>query len=206
MTSTDETRPPRPRGSLNARVAAATLAVGAVALHSVNQLDHALLPMRLLIIGLLVVGAWALSDEMGLRRPLNRVAFVAFGFAMTALAVAVLEPAGVDASRYVLIYAFALLLAVLVWSVAFVHRQPDLRRLGLLGASASLLPLALIVAGHLLVGLGAWTGASGLLALSEGGAALGTSPMNVIEAVFVVFCLLAAVFLWRGRMDADLAR
>ena len=99
---------------------------------------------------------------------------------------------------------FALLLAVLVWSVAFVRRQPDLRRLGLLGAGASLLPLALIVVGHLLVGLGAWTGASGLLALTEGGAALGTSPMNVIEAVFVVFCLLAAGFLWRGRMDASL--
>jgi len=73
--------------SKNAKVAAISFPLGAIMLHVLNQFDASLLPLRILAIATLVFGVWAFSDEMGLRKPLNRAAFVSFVIAMLALLV-----------------------------------------------------------------------------------------------------------------------
>ncbi len=185
----------------NAKIGALSLFAGAGALHFINQFDYSLLPIRLLVIGVLIMGAWAFSDEMGLRKPLNRAAFISFLFSMSALAMVVLEASTVKVGRFNLIYAFCLLLAVLIWSAAFLHRQRDLKFVGALGAAASLIPLSLIIAGHLSIGFGAYFGVSTLLDTSLGGSQLGSTPINIIEAMFLLWSAATAFLLWKGRMS-----
>ena len=71
--------------TLNAKVAAVGLIVGAVGLDFLNQFAPDLVPLRLMAAGALIFGAWAFCDEMGLRKPLNRAGFVTFAFAMFAV-------------------------------------------------------------------------------------------------------------------------
>jgi len=187
--------------TLNAKVAAVALLLGAAALHWSNQLEYALLPIRILIVGVLIMGAWAFSDEMGLRKPLNRAAFICFLFSMLAFSVALLNPQIIDLGKYYLIYAFMLLLAVLIWSAAFLHRQRNLKVVGALGAVAAALPIIVLIAGHVSVGAAAYFGVRGLFDPDAGSSALGTTPINFIEAIFLMWATAAAVMLFKGNMS-----
>lgn len=191
------------RPTLNAKVAAASLLVGAVALHIINQFDYSIVPIRLLTLGVLILGAWSFSDEMGMRKPLNRAAFICFIFSMFALGVSVLNPTASDIGKYFLMYALMLLFAVLLWSAAFLHRQKSLKIIGTFGAIASLLPVAIIVAGHLSVGAAGFFGVSALLNADEGSTLLGSTPVNFVEAVFLLWSLATAVLLLKGQMTAS---
>ena len=188
--------------TLNAKVAATTLLLGAISLHLVNQLDYSILPIRLLILGVLVMGAWSFSDEMGIIKPLNRAAFICFIFSMCALAVTMLNPSVANIGKYYLIYALMLLFSVLIWSAAFLHRQKSLKVIGALSAVASLLPIVIIVAGHVSVGAAGFFGVSVLLNAGNDAAILGSTPVNIIEAVFVAWAVITAVFLLYGQMTA----
>ena len=108
--------------TLNAKVAAVGLIVGAVGLDFLNQFAPDLVPLRLMAAGALIFGAWAFCDEMGLRKPLNRAGFVTFAFAMFAVCFSILDPA-IAGGKLVLVYAFALLFAMLIWSAAFLPMQ-----------------------------------------------------------------------------------
>lgn len=201
------------KATLNAKVGGIALVFGAIALHVVNQFDFSLQPVRLMIVGILVLGAWAFSDEMGLRKPLNRVALIAFIFSMVALAVTIMEPsAGDDATgvaaatntqQYILIYSFTLLIAILVWSAAFLHREKDLKVIGAMGALASVVPLLILIAGHISIGAGAYFGVQTLLQPTGELAVLSSNPVRAIEALFIVFSIATAVLLWKGRMTAS---
>lgn len=184
--------------TLNAKVAAVSLCVGAIALHILNQPDAALVPAQLIVLGIVILGAWAFSDEMGLRKPLNRVAIICFMFAMLAFAVSILEPAKV---QYQLIYAFGLLFCVLFWSVAFLHRQRSLMVVGALGSVMTLVPLVILIIGHLSIAAGAFFGVEILYSASQDSQLIGTGPINTIEAVFVLWSVVTAVCLWRGKMS-----
>lgn len=186
--------------SLNARVAAVAFPLGAVGLHVLNQLPVSLLPARLIVIALLVFGVWAFSDEMGLRKPLNRAAFVSFIFSVGALLALTLESNTLQ-GRYVLIYCFGLLFSVVIWSLAFLHRQRSLKMIGSFGLVAGLLPVLILIGGHLSVGFGALFGVAVMFELSQGATMLGTTQVNLIEALFVTWSLFAAVCLWTGRIN-----
>ncbi len=187
--------------TLNAKVAGVSLVIGAILLHAVNQLDFSLQPVRLIIIATLIMGAWAFSDEMGLRKPLNRAAFVCFAGSMLGLTVTVLEPEKFNLQTYVLLYSMALLFAVLIWSAAFLHRQKDLKVVGAVGAFASVLPLLALIVGHLSIGAGAVLGVQVLLKPEQGASVLSSGPVQLIEVVFILWSLATAIFLWRGKMS-----
>lgn len=189
------------RTTLNARVAAIGLVSGAMSLHVVNQLEYQLIPVRLIVIAILVFSAWAFCDEMGLRKPLNRAGFVVFMFSMIALGTSVMGLNSQAIGGFYLIYALSLLLSVLIWSLAYLHRQRDLKIVGAIGLAASALPVAIVVAGHISVGVGAYLGFSGLLDLSDASAALGSKPINIVEAIFLCWSVVTAASLWTGRID-----
>jgi hypothetical protein len=133
-------------------------------------------PLRLLSVALSAFAAWSFCDEMGLRKPLNRAGFVFFAIAAATKVELVL---GVDAEyrgRYFLLYSAFLLSALLLWSVALLHRQRTLKVVGAIGVAASLAPIIALVVGHLVVGAGAFLGLGALLAAGHGSAASERCP------------------------------
>lgn len=188
------------RTTLNAKVAAIGLVIGALLLHFINQLQYQLIPIRLIVIAILVFSAWAFCDEMGLRKPLNRAGFVVFMFSMVALGAATISLNSEALGGFYLIYALSLLISVLIWSLAFLHRQRDIKVVGAIGLAATVLPVAIVVVGHISVGVGAYLGFSGLTELSDASAVLGSKPINIVEAIFVCWAVVTGISLWKGRI------
>ncbi len=186
--------------TLNARVGAVTLAAGAFMTLLLSHIDAPLAPLRILTLAITAFAAWAFCDEMGFRKPLNRAGFVIFSIAlMTKVQISL----GVETQfvgRYYLLYAAFLLLAVLFWSVAFLHRKRELKIVGAVGVLATLTPIAAIIVGHIVVGLGATVGVGSLLSATEGGTPSDLSFVTMVERIFGVWGYVASWFLWRGHI------
>ena len=165
-----------------------------------SHVSASLAPLRLLALAGSAFAAWCFCDEMGMRKPLNRAGFVVF---VVAVAVKVQLILGVDAhvaGRYAMLFAAFLLLAVLFWSVAFLHRQRSLKVVGAVGVVATVLPIAALIAGHLAVGAGAFVGVKALLAAGEGAALSDRSFVTLVERLFGLWGYVAAWLLWRGHI------
>jgi hypothetical protein len=186
--------------SLNARVSAVALVVGTVALLALATQKYSLAPLRLLTMAVLAFGAWAFCDEMGMRKPLIRAGFVAFMFATFARASAVVDIHSESLGRFYLLYAFGLMVAMLLWSVAYLHRQRELKVAGALGALVSITPIVALVVGHIALGAGAALGIGSLLAATEGAELKDLSAITTVDAVFGLWAVVTAWFLWRGHI------
>jgi hypothetical protein len=106
--------------------------------------------------------------------------------------------------RYYLLYAAFLLLAVLAWSVAFLHRKRGLKVVGAVGVFAALTPIAAIVVGHVVVGLGAAIGVGSLLSATEGGMPSDLGFVTMVERIFGLWGYVASWLLWRGYIVNEL--
>ena len=186
--------------TLNAKVGAVTLAVGAFMTLLLSHVDASLAPLRILTLAIAAFAAWAFCDEMGLRRPLNRAGFVCFAIAAMAKVQISLGVATQFVGRYYLLYAAFLLLSVLFWSVAFLHRQRDLKVVGAVGVLATLTPIAALVVGHIVVGLGAAVGVGSMVSATEGGAPSDLGFVTMVERIFGLWGYVAAWLLWRGHI------
>lgn len=189
--------------SLNAKVATVALVVGAVMLVGLDQSDVALTPLRLLNTGVLTFAVWAYNDEMGPHKPLNRGAFVAFCGAMVTRVMALIDNHGDAVARTWLTSAYALLLAMLLWSVAWLHRQREVKVVGAVGVVATLAPILALLAGHLAVGAGAYLGVGSLMRATEGAALQDMTAIHVLDALFAVWAVSSAWMLGRGAIAAD---
>ena len=188
--------------SANAKVGAAALGAAAFMTLLLSHFSAPLAPLRLLTLAIAAFAAWAFCDEMGLRKPLNRAGFVFFAIATGAKVQIALGLATQFAVRYYHLYAAFLLWAVLLWSLAFLHRQRTLKMLGAVGLVASLAPIAAIVVGHLAVGFGAAIGVGAMLAATDGGALLDLGFVTMVERIFGLWAYVAAWLLWRGHIKA----
>lgn len=92
-----------------------------------------------------------------------------------------------------------LLLAVLFWSVALLHRQRELKVVGAVGLLAAAAPIIAIVVGHI-AGLGAALGVSSLLSATQGATPTDTSFVTMVERIFGLWGYVAAWLLWRGHI------
>jgi len=183
--------------SPNARVGAVSLAASAFLTLLLSHLSASLAPLRLLSVAGFAFAAWCFCDEMGLRKPLNRAGFVLFAIAMGAKVQRILGVSEQSAGRYDVLFAAFLLLALLFWSVAFLHRQRSLKVVGAIGVVASLTPMVALVAGHLVVGAGAFLGVRGLLAAGQGG---DHTFVTMVERLLGLWGYVAAWLLWRGHI------
>lgn len=188
--------------SANARTAAVALAAAAFMTLLLTHLSVPLAPLRLLTLAIAAFAIWAFCDEMGMRKPLNRAAFVFFAIAVIAKAQIALGLAAEVAGRYYLLYAAFLLVAVLLWSVAFLHRQRALKVVGAVGLLATAFPIGAIVVGHLVVGVGAALGISAILAATSGAAPSDLGFVILVERIFGLWAYVAAWLLWRGYIVA----
>ena len=188
--------------TLNARVGAVALVAGSGGTVLLRLVPADLAPMLVLALGLSALGAWAFADEMGLRKPLNRAGLVAFAFAAMARTMVLLQEPG-SGQRFLVLYLFSLLLALLLWSLALLHRDGPLKVAGALGAAGTVLPILLLVAGHLFLGAGAIWGISALYGAATAQPQVSPAIVGVINAIFLAWSLLAAAALWSGRMEAS---
>ena len=184
--------------SLNAKVAAVTLAVAAFMTLLLSHFSVALAPIRLLTFATAAFGVWAFCDEMGIAKPLNRAGFVFFAIAALAKIQLFLGITNQFIGRYYLLYSAFLLLAVLFWSVALLHRQRSLKTVGAIGVAASLLPTAAIVVGHLVLGIGAAIGLEAILSATEVNDTTDLSFVILVERIFGLWAYVVAWFLWKG--------
>ena len=190
-------------GSANARTAAVGLVAAAFMTLLLTHVSAPLAPLRLLTLAIAAFAAWAFCDEMGMKKPLNRAAFVFFAIAVIAKVQIALGLMPELAGRYNLLYAAFLLMAVLLWSVAFLHRQRALKIVGAVGVLAAGFPIAAIVVGHLVVGVGTAFGVSALLAATNGAAPTDLGFVTLVERIFGLWAYVAAWLLWRGYVAAS---
>lgn len=191
--------------SLNARVSAISLIVGSVATVALGFAPE-LVPLRFFAFGISFFGAWGFADEMGLRKPLNRAGLVALGFAGVAKTLELLNLGNSEISGSSLLYAFALLLALLLWSMAFLHRDGQLKVAGAVGASVTIIPILILIAGHIFVGVGALWGIGSLY--GGMGESMATTPpiITTIDVVFVIWSMMAGAALWTGQIEMSFLR
>ena len=188
--------------TVNAKVGAVALALAALSTLLLTHASAPLAPLRLLALALAAFAVWAFSDEMGLRKPLNRAGFVFFAIAVTAKVAATLGVSTDVLGRYYLLYASFLLAALLFWSVAFLHRQRALKVVGAVGVLATLTPIVALIVGHLAVGLGAALGLESILSAANGPTSARLGFVTLVERVFGLWGYVAAWLLWRGHIQA----
>lgn len=184
--------------TLNAKVGAVALGVGALGLMVLAFVEVRLVPISVLVLGILVFGLWALSDEMGMKKPLVRGAFLAFGFAAMSRFQALLGLNSETVARYYLAYAFFALLALLLWSAAFLHRRKELKIVGAVGVFAAALPIVLLSVGHVVVGVGGAFGVTALFAMIEGAEGSDFVAIRNIDLILSAWSGAGAGVLWRG--------
>lgn len=188
--------------SLNAKVGAVALAASGFLTLLLSHFSATLAPARLVVVALSAFAAWCFCDEMGMKKPLNRAGFVVFAMALVAKVELILGVGAGVAGRYYLLFAGFLLLALLLWSVAFLHRQRSVKVAGAIGVVASFAPIVALLVGHLAVGAGTFLGVQALLAAGEGAALTDHSFVTLVERLFGLWGYVAAWLLWRGQIVA----
>ena len=179
---------------------AVALTVGALLILVLSHTAVSLAPLRIVALAIAAFAVWAFSDEMGIHKPLNRAALIFFSIAAIAKIQVLLGVEPHLRGRYLLLYSAFLLLAVLFWSVAFLHRKKELKVVGAVGLLAAVGPVLAIVVGHVVVGFGAILGVDGLLAAAQGGVADDTSFVTLVERIFGLWGYVAGWLLWRGHI------
>jgi hypothetical protein len=192
--------------SLNARVGAIALALGAFLTLLLTHIAAGLAPLRLLALAACAFAAWCFCDEMGMRKPLNRAGFVFFVIAVGAKVQLILGVGAGSVGRYDLLYAAFILVALLFWSVAFLHRQRTLKVVGAVGLLASLTPILALIVGHVALGAGAFLGIKATLAAAQGTGLADHSFATLVERLFGLWAYAAAWMLWRGHIQSEPAR
>ena len=186
--------------SYNATIGAVALTVAAFLTLLLTHVSMPLAPLRLLVLALAAFAAWSFCEEMGLYKPLNRAGFVFFAIAGATKVQILLGVAAEFAGRYYLLYAAFLLLSLLFWSVAFLHRERSLKMVGAVGLLVSLAPIVLLVVGHIGLGVGAVLSIGALLSATGGGAPGDLDFVTMVERIFGLWGYVAAWFLWRGHI------
>jgi hypothetical protein len=186
--------------SLNARVGALVLAIGAP-LNLVLHMQGARLgPLSYLAWLAVSFGVLCFCDGMGADRPLNRAGLVLFAAAFCADTLALLSVDPSVVARAHLLYAFVVLGSLLLWSVALMHRTNAARAIGAVGATVGGGAILLLVAAHLLVGTATILGFSQLFTALDDPNRAATAALALIDTVLCLWCLTTAVLLWRGRL------
>jgi len=188
--------------SLNAKVGAVALAASGFSTLLLSHFSAALAPARLVVVALSAFAAWCFCDEMGMKKPLNRAGFVVFVVALVAKVELILGVGAGVAGRYYLSFAGFLLLALLLWSVAFLHRQRTVKVAGAIGVVATFAPIVALLVGHLAVGAGTFLGVQALLAAGQGADLADHSFVTLVERLFGLWGYVAAWLLWRGHVVA----
>lgn len=191
-----------PAPSRNARGAAVALLVGGPLNLFLHLLGPGLGPLSYVSWLVVSFGILCFCQEMGAARPLNRAGMVLFAAAFCANTLAMLAVDPATIVRAQLLYAFAVLGALVFWSVALMHRTKTARAVGAVGTTVGGGALLLLLAAHLLLGSVTVAGFSQLFSALSEPARPTFAALVVIDSLLCVWCLSASVLLWTTRLAA----
>ena len=182
--------------SRNARTGAVALVLSSP-LHALASLPgETLAPLAYICWLGVSFGVLCLCEELGVRKPLNRAGLILFGAAFCARSLMLVAADPQLYVRSVLFFAFAMMAALLFWSVALMHRSQAPRAVGIFGAAITASTLALIVAAHLLVGSITIWGFGGLFAAVSSSTPRTGDAMAVVDFVLCLWGVVTAYLLW----------
>jgi hypothetical protein len=182
----------------NARFGVIALVLAALGLCTTIWISGAV-PMHLLSMGVLLFGQLAYGQEAGLEKPLTKLVLVALFFSAIGFVMLALDgnpKAGV-------LFVFASFLSILMWALAMLHRPGPARATGKVGVLAGGLSLAILIGGHVFVGLGA---ALGMGALRSMGSASGEDVLRMVQITCIglaIWSLVQAWMLFKGIVTAN---
>jgi hypothetical protein len=191
-------------GTLNAQVGAIALAVASFAILAMSHVTVPLSPLRLFVLALALIAVWAFCDEMGVGKPLNRAGFVFFAIAVGARLQAIVGVPAEVLPRYHLLYSAFMLAAILLWSVAFLHRKRIVKIVGAFGLASAFTALSGIVMGHIALSAGVVVGVSAVLSAAAGAA--DNMLVCLVDRVFGLWGYVTAWLLWRGHVASPAAK
>lgn len=174
--------------SPNARFGVAGLVLSAIGL-SASIWSPGAVPMHLLFFGILVFGQWAYGQEAGLEKPLTKLMLVALSFAALGFVLFKIEASAGGG----LLFAFAGAFTILIWAIAMLHRPGPARQAGKVGMVAGGVSLAILIGGHVFVGLGA---ALGLGALRNAGTATAQEVTQLVQIICLCLSGWGLVCAW----------
>lgn len=186
-----------------ARDGAIALIAGAILMITLTFPPTQLAPLSLLALATLTFGVLGFCDEMGQSKMLVRAGLIAFILAIFARCSALMGVQSADIGRYYILYAFAAPIAIQLWSLAFLHRQQSLKILGALGTATSLAPIILLIAGHIVVGAGAFWGLAVLFEDGSSPELVRTSAVSKIDFMLAAWCICAGIVLLAGLVRSD---
>ena len=182
----------------NARFGFVALLLGALGLGTTIWIDGAA-PMQLLSCGVLLFAQLAYGQEAGFEKPLTKLVLTALGFAVIGFIVLKLD----GTAKAGLLFVFASFLAILFWALAMLHRPGPARTTGKLGVMAGGASLAILIGGHVFVGLGA---ALGLGALRSAATADASEVLRLVQIACLCLALWSAVqarILYQGLLSSE---
>ena len=189
-----------PAASLNSRVGALALTVCAPLNILLHLQGPSLGPLSYAVWVGLSFGLLCFCDEMGAARPLNRAGLVALAAAFCAETLMTLSVDRTVVARASVLYAFAVLGAVIFWSGALMHRRQTARAIGAIGAVVGGGALVLLVGAHLLLGAATILGFSQLFAALQQPGHSTLAALVLIDSVLCAWSLPIAALLWTARL------
>ena len=182
----------------NARFSFIALLLGALGLGATIWIDGAA-PMQLLSCGVLLFAQLAYGQEAGFEKPLTKLVLTALGFAVIGFIVLKLD----GTAKAGLLFVFASFLAIVLWALAMLHRPGPARTTGKLGVMAGGASLAILIGGHVFVGLGA---ALGLGALRSAATADASEVQHLVQIACLGLALWSVVqarILYQGLLSSE---
>jgi len=186
--------------SLNARTGALVLSVSAPLNLILHMQGARLGPLSYAVWLGVSFGILCFCEEMGPSKPLNRAGLILFAGAFCADTVATLAVDPNLVARAHLLYAFATLGALVLWSVALMHRTKIAKAVGSVGAAVGGGALVLLVAAHLLLGTATILGFSQLYATLDESGQSTFGALAMIDSILCVWSLSISVLLWNVRL------
>lgn len=185
--------------SLNAKYGAVALVVSAPLLTAMLWMHDELPNLAPILFCVFSFGIWALLDELGLERPLNKMAAVAFSVALIAFLFWQMAGNTVDLARVQRFLAFGLVAGFLFVNLALLHRGGSNTKANKIGAIAGSTALIVAIVSHLAMGLTGILG-FGLIWADFGSADL--MLLRIVMTLVTVWALFLARAMFRGTLGA----
>jgi len=184
----------------NARAGAIALAVFASAYCLLSLAGPLLGPMAFVSWLGFSFGVLCLCEELGPAKPLNRAGLIIFLAAFSARVLVLVRIDSTVSMRAELLFAFATMSALLLWSVALLHRPRAPRAVGAVGTALVGSTLALILSAHLLVGGAAIWGFGTLFAALYEPALDSHGAVTAINVILAIWSIIVARLMWTSDL------
>ena len=157
-------------------------------------------PLQILFFGLILFGVFSYAATAGLEKPLIRMLMVAVMFCTYGYLTFKLDADPRSQINAAILYLMALFIGIFLWGGALLHRPGPAKRIGAAGLMFGLGPLALLIAGHVVLGFGGVVGVQAIWAAQASGTLGDLSFLNLAHGGLGIWALACGVILYSGLL------